>query len=344
MLGTENELNLMREIMRIVVVLGVVGLLLYGPANAGYAEREDVQAYIEELVSEHGFSKAELNEVFEDAERQQSIIDRMERPAERRLKWYEYRNNFITDARVDKGVEFWANNEAALLAAEANYNVSAEYIVAILGIETSFGSYMGSDRVLDALSTLAFDYPPRSKFFRSELTQFLLLVREEGRKAGELKGSYAGAMGYGQFIPSSYRAYAVDFDGDGMRDIWHNKTDAIGSVANYFNKHGWRGDGPVVVEAAVTSQAADAAANQGMALKVTVNDLRLLGVEVADLEGDAKAALFRMEQRNGPEYWVGLHDFYVITRYNRSPMYALAVHQLSQTIKAKRSALITVNS
>ena len=143
MLGTENELNLMREIMRIGVVLGVVGLLLYGPANADYADRQDVRAYIDELVSEHGFSKAALIEVFEDAERQQSIIDRMMRPAERTLKWYEYRNNFITDTRINKGVEFWASNEAALQAAEANFDVSAEYIVAILGIETSFGGLYG---------------------------------------------------------------------------------------------------------------------------------------------------------------------------------------------------------
>ncbi|MCZ6655848.1 MAG: lytic murein transglycosylase B [Gammaproteobacteria bacterium] len=335
--------NLMREMMRIGLVLGVVGLLLYGPANADYAGREDVQAYIDELVSEHGFSKIELNEVFENAKRRQSIIDRMERPAERTLKWYEYRSNFITDTRIDKGVEFWASNEAALDAAEAHYNVSPEYIVAILGIETSFGGYMGSDRVLDALSTLAFDYPPRAEFFRNELTEFLLLVREEGRKPEELKGSYAGAMGYGQFIPSSYRAYAVDFDGDGLRDIWHNTTDAIGSVANYFHKHGWRGHGPVAVKVAVTNEAADELANQGLALEVTVSDLRSLGVEVADIEGDAKAALFRMEQRDGPEYWVGLHDFYVITRYNRSRLYALAVHQLSQTIKTKRSVSMTTD-
>ena len=311
-------------------------LLLHGPVSADYSSREDVRAYVDELVQAHGFGRDELLETFAGARHRPRIVEAMSRPAEKALKWFEYRNIFLKRERIAGGIEFWADNSAALESAEDSFNVAPEYVVAIIGVETYFGRVMGSHRVLDALSTLAFDYPPRAAFFRKELTEFLLLAREEKRSPAELKGSYAGAMGYGQFIPSSYRHYAVDFDGDGVRDIWTNTTDAIGSVANYFARHGWRGDGEVALRVTASGREAEEAANTGLALNRTVTDFRALGVEVPEIDGGANAALFRMELKNGVEYWLGLHDFYVITRYNRSAMYALAVHQLSQAIKAGR--------
>lgn len=330
----------MKQMVRIAVVTSVTALLLYGPVSADYSSREDVRAYVDELVSAHGFGRDALLDTFAEARHQPRIVEAMSRPAERTLKWFEYRKIFIRDERIAGGVAFWSDNRAALENAEARFNVAPEYVVAIIGVETYFGRIMGSHRVLDALSTLAFDYPPRAGFFRNELTQFLLLVREEERSPGDLKGSYAGAMGYGQFIPSSYRHYAVDFDGDGARDIWTNTTDAIGSVANYFARHGWRGDGKVAVRVAALGQEVEEVANSGLALDRTVAEFRSLGVEVPEIDGTANAALFRMELQDGVEYWLGLHDFYVITRYNRSAMYALAVHQLGQAIKAGRDAAL----
>lgn len=330
----------MKQMVRIALVASVTALLLYGPASADYSTREDVRSYVDELVLTHGFARDSLLETFAGARHQPRIVEAMSRPAEKALKWFEYRKIFLGDQRVSRGVAFWSDNLAALNTAEQRFNVAPEYVVAIIGVETYFGRVMGSHRVLDALSTLAFDYPPRASFFRNELTEFLLLAREEKRSPNELKGSYAGAMGYGQFIPSSYRHYAVDFDGDGVRDIWTNTTDAIGSVANYFDRHGWRGDGKVAVRVVASGRGVDEVANAGLGLDRTVTEFRALGVEVPGIDGSAQAALFRMELEDGVEYWLGLHDFYVITRYNRSSMYALAVHQLGQAIKARRDAAL----
>jgi membrane-bound lytic murein transglycosylase B len=219
-----------------------------------------------------------------------------------------------------------------LARAAVEFDVDPRVIVAIIGVETRYGRNTGSYRVVDALTTLAFDYPPRGDFFRRELTEFLLLAREEGKDPRSLKGSYAGAMGYGQFIPSSFRAYAVDFDGDGLRDIWGNTTDAIGSVANYFSRHGWRGGETVVIPVTATRAVPDGVANASLKLQYNVGELRGLGLEIEDLAPDTPAALFRMEAEEGPEYWLGLHNFYVITRYNRSRLYALAVVQLGDAI------------
>jgi len=329
--------------MRIAVVVGVVGALLYayyGSAVADYTARPDVDAYLTELAKEHGFERDKLVALFKDAEHKQSIVDAISRPAEKVKPWSEYREIFLTDSRINEGVAFWRANAAALARAHEQYAVPPEVVVAIIGVETRYGRNAGSYRVLDALTTLAFDYPPRSTFFKSELTQFLLLAREEGVDPRSLTGSYAGAMGYGQFIPSSFRNYAVDFDGDGRRDIWSNPTDAIGSVANYFRRHGWTADGHVVEPAVVTSAQADAVANESLNLLYTVGQLRALGTAVADVPDAAEAGLYRLDGATGPEYWVGLHNFYVITRYNRSTMYALAVHQLGQAIAERGGAAL----
>lgn len=325
--------------MRFVVMLGMTTLLLFGSAHADYSEREDVQAYIDELVNEHGFAREEMKQLFSEAQRKQSILDAIARPAERVLKWHEYRQIFLKESRINQGLEFWGQNKATLEAAEQKYGVPPEYVVAIIGVETLYGRNTGSYRVVDSLATLGFDYPPRSKFFRSELTQFLLLAREEKVNPRSLKGSYAGAMGYGQFIPSSFRAYAVDFDGDGQRDIWGNTTDAIGSVANYFARHGWQAGGPVVLSATVSGSGADPLANKSLNLNHTLGELQDLGVKLSasdTFDPDTQAALFRMELEDAAEYYVGLKNFYVITRYNRSRLYALAVHQLSQAIRQRR--------
>lgn len=325
--------------VRLLMFGAFLALLLNGSVHADYAQREDVRGYIAEVVEEYGFSAAELEDLFHQAERKQSILDAISRPAERTLAWYQYRDIFIEEPRIRQGLEFWDAHQAVLEDAWARYGVPPEYVVAILGVETRYGRITGSYRVLDALSTLAFDYPPRAAFFRGELTQFLLLAREEGLDPLSLTGSYAGAMGYGQFIPSSYRAYAVDFDEDGLRDIWGNPEDAVGSIANYFSRHGWQAGEPVVMRVEVAGSDADAVANGSLELEHTVAELAALGVAVEGIPGDREAALFRMETEDAAEYWLGLNNFYVITRYNRSRLYALAVHQLGEAIKARRQTL-----
>ncbi len=321
--------------MRLGAVVGLTGVVLYGfygLAAANYEKRPEVIAYVDELVAEHGFERAALLSLFADVEKKQAILDAISRPAEKVKPWYEYREIFVTPTRIEQGIEFWREHAEVLARAEAEFGVPAYIIVAIIGVETRYGRNTGSYRVVDALSTLGFDYPPRASFFRKELTQFLLLAREEGRDPLTLTGSYAGAMGYGQFIPSSYRAYAIDFDGDGKRDIWSNTSDAIGSVANYFKRHGWRTDGPVVVAADPLDNRVDAIANDALALNHTVGKIRGMGVSMPAYGDDEPAMLLKLDGAQGPEYWVGLQNFYVITRYNRSPMYALAVHQLGEAI------------
>jgi membrane-bound lytic murein transglycosylase B len=316
----------------VVLVTGAVLYGLYGLAAADYESHAEVAGFIERMVVEHGFAKGDLEGLFAHVERKQAILDAIARPAEKTKAWHEYRDIFVTEERISQGLEFWREHRVALERAHAQFGVSPDVVVAIIGVETRYGRNTGSYRVVDALTTLAFDYPPRSAFFRNELVQFLLLAREEGVDPLSLTGSYAGAMGYGQFIPSSFRNYSIDFDGDGKRDIWKNPVDAIGSVANYFSRHGWRADGPVAVRAAPVDARADSIANGTLALDQTVGKIRGLGVPLPSYPDEEPALLLKLDGDAGPEYWVGLHNFYVITRYNRSAMYALAVHQLGESI------------
>ena len=329
-----------RPVRTLLVVALCLGSVWWTtPAWSNYLDRPEVRQYMGELSAEHGFSEEWLSGIFAAAERRDDIIALMSRPAEKALEWHEYRRIFITEKRIGEGVEFWTANQPAIAAAQREYGVAEEVIVAIIGVETSYGDVLGRHRVIDALFTLAFDYPRRAAFFKGELTEYLLLVREEKLDPLAIKGSYAGAMGYGQFIPSSYRAYAVDFDEDGTRDIWANKTDAIGSVANYFAKHHWRGTGPAVLQVQVTDAQVAESANAGLDLTRTAGELRNLGVTgLANIADAEPAALFRMNFEDETQYWAGLHDFYVITRYNRSAMYALAVLQLSQALRARYDA------
>lgn len=303
------------------------------PSPAPEALRE---VFIGEMVKQHGFDAGELQALLDSAVVKDSILEAIARPAEKRLTWGEYRKIFLTPERVKGGLRYWQAHAKDLQRAEKVYGVPPEIIVAIIGVETRYGRHAGRYRVLDALSTLGFHYPPRAKFFRRELGEFLVLTREEQNDPRELLGSYAGAMGKPQFIPSSFRAYAVDFDGDGHRDIWNNDTDVIGSVANYFARHGWRPGGPVArrVQIPELTPALQAVIDHGYKPSTTVGELLEAGVVLdAPLAPDLPAALLALEGDSGTEYWLALPNFYAITRYNHSPLYAMAVYQLSDAIR-----------
>jgi membrane-bound lytic murein transglycosylase B len=303
------------------------------PAHAIDVERPDVAEFIDTMVSEHSYDRDTLVGFLTEAETKDSILEAISRPAEGTKEWHEYRDIFITNERINAGAAFWREHDEELQRISNETGVSVEILVGIIGVETYFGRITGSYRVLDALSTLAFDYPKRAKFFRRELEQFLLLVREEQMDAASATGSYAGAMGRPQFMPSSYRAYAVDSTDDGKRDIWGNWTDVIGSVANYFVRHGWEKDADVVAQARLGDQWQGETPKNTLKPKETVTSLSHQGVLFStELAGNEKSQLLTLIGEDGEEYWVGFHNFFVITRYNTSVMYALAVHQLGQEI------------
>ena len=296
----------------------------------------DEQAFIDKMVKEHQFDAAEISSLLNQAKKQQSIIDAMSRPAEKRLNWGQYRKIFITDKRIKGGMKFWKENQAILEQAEKTYGVPAQIITAIVGVETYYGRITGKYSVLDSLYTLGFHYPPRAKFFRSELEEFLQLAREEGVSPTEPLGSYAGAMGRPQFISSSFRAYAVDFDKDGKRDIWENNADVIGSVANYFKRHGWKAGEPVAQLVTGAKKGFDEEIKAGYKPSLDVKSLIDKGIILgSSLDKNSKVALLEMESDDGNEYWVTSPNFYAITRYNHSPLYAMAVFQLSEAIRQR---------
>jgi membrane-bound lytic murein transglycosylase B len=311
-------------------------------AGQGYADRPEVQAFIEEQVKAADFDPDELLAVFSKAEKQQSIIDAISSPAEAK-PWYQYRKIFLTESRIQGGAEFWTKHADTLELAAQEFGVSPEIIVAVIGVETYYGRRTGSYRVLNALATLGFDYPPRARFFRKELAQYLLLARDEEWDMMDPKGSYAGAMGMGQFIPSSYRAYAVDFSGDGKRDLW-NSIDAIGSVANYFKRHGWQQGEGVAVPAVATSQSVERLKTD-LKPAYEMKKLQSHGLK-PNTQPDSQGpySLIALELENGMEYWIGQKNFYVITRYNHSPLYAMAVYQLSREIKQRYQQLMARGS
>lgn len=308
--------------------------LMLAPAYAN-PELPELDKFIDEMVHEHDFDRSELERLFAQVEVKDSILAAISRPAEKSKPWYEYRQIFLDQARINAGIAYWKKHEKVLARAEKELGVPAEIILAILGVETRFGGNMGSFRVVDALSTLAFRYPPRSPFFRSELKNFLILTREEEMSQLEPVGSYAGAMGLGQFMPSSYREYAVDFDGDGHRDIWKNPDDAIGSIANYLRRHGWQPGQSIVhpTEYAGNDLPQDLI-DRGLKPTVTREELRKSGLSTAQLpDGEDDITVFSLTQPDGEELWLGRQNFYAITRYNHSRMYAMAVVQLSQAIR-----------
>jgi membrane-bound lytic murein transglycosylase B len=299
----------------------------------------EVERFIDTLVSEHEFDRAELATLFRQVEHQPRIIEAITRPAESK-PWYQYRPIFVTEKRIRGGVQFWQENQALLARAEETYGVPAHIIVAIIGVETYYGRHKGGYRVIDALSTLGFDYPPRAAFFRKQLAQFLLMAREEKRDPLTFLGSYAGAMGMPQFIPSSFRSYAVDFDKDGQRDLWENRSDIIGSVANYFARHRWQQGGAIASRAVIDGKPPQALLDKGIRPSLTRSDLNSAGVSPQNpvAEGE-EVALLALESAPGEhEYWITQDNFYVITRYNHSPLYAMAVYQLAEAIRTSRAS------
>lgn len=306
-------------------------------AALNYAQRADVKEFIDEMVEEHGFDRDYLENKFSSAKRLDNVLESIAKPAEKELTWGQYRPIFVTNKRSDKGKEFIREHRETLDRAEREFGVPAEIIAAIIGVETYYGRLTGKYTVFDSLTTLGFDYPPRSAFFKSELKHFLLLSKEENISIDEMTGSYAGAMGMPQFIPSSYRRYAVDFDGDGKRDLWHSVPDVIGSVANYFSEHGWQKGESVTHPVTVENTSI---LNEVNALKpyVTVRQLKQQNVTLNSKseqqpKDEQLATLLTFEGKNGDEHWIGLKNFYVITRYNHSELYAMAVFQLSEKLK-----------
>lgn len=318
---------------RILAILLFLSLMIGSFAQAEIKDRVAVDKFINKMVEEHQFEQAELAVLFDSVELQPKIIEAMTRPAEG-MPWYKYRKIFMRDSRIQGGVKFWQDNQQSLAKMQQVHGIPAEIIVAILGVETLYGERTGGHRVIDALATLGFDYPKRSKFFLSELENFLILCREEKMNPLEPVGSYAGAMGMPQFMPSSYRHFAADYEGDDKRDIWNNTADAIASVANYFAKHHWQAGKDIAFAVTATGDQYKQALSKGLKLDINAAELRALHVQLPETIADGELLkLLSFEQENGDDLWVGLENFYVITRYNHSPLYALAVFQLSQAVK-----------
>lgn len=316
----------------LILALSVIPLTAYSTAPS--LQPETYQRFIDKMVTQHQFDRDELNTLLSKSVVKQSILKAMSSPAEKRLEWHAYRKIFLKPNRINGGIKFWKENKALLEAASEKYGVPEEIIVAIIGVETRYGGNTGSYKVLDALTTLGFHFPKRSKFFLSELEHFLLLCREEGFDPYEPKGSYAGAMGQSQFISSSYRAYAVDGDGDNKRDLWNSHADIINSIAHYFSKHGWKNSGPVTQQTTVEGNAYKTLLNRSLKPKNTLKQLSQKHVQTpTDQADDTVVKLLELNQKDSSEFWLAFHNFYVITRYNHSHLYAMAVYQLGQEIK-----------
>lgn len=317
-----------------VLSTGVLIACHTAPATAQKPLRPEVVTFIDEMARKHGFERAALQRVFSQVQTRPAIVRAMSAPATAR-PWHEFRSRYIDATRIAGGVKFWEQNAAALLRASREYGVPEEIVVATIGIETFYGRNTGTVKVIDALATLAFDYPSRAEWFRGELEEYLLLAREAGFDSLSVTGSYAGAMGIPQFLPSSYRKYAVDFDGDGRRNLWGDPADSIGSVANYYRTFGWLTGEPVTVPVEAGGSMVDAVIAAGIEPHLKVAELRRRGVvPLAPVSDEADAALFAVETESGLRYWLGLQNFYVITRYNRSVNYAMAVHELAREIRA----------
>jgi membrane-bound lytic murein transglycosylase B len=320
----------------LVVLAGAASAYAETPAAALDTSRDTVRSFIGRMSQKHGFSAETLTAILAQAQSQQTILEAMARPAEKTFPWYRYRERFLNEQRITEGVAFWQEHRELLEQIARERGVAPEYLVAILGVETYYGRIMGSYRVIDALSTLAFDYPPRSGYFTEELEQFLLLAREDALDALAPVGSYAGAMGAPQFMPRSVRQFAVDGDGDGTRNLWTDWEDVLASIANYFRVHGWQPDAPVLAEAVIDQAHAHDLDTRRLELNETVGSLREKGVQFeTTLPADAPAMLIAADEPDSMRFRVGLQNFYVITRYNRSALYAMAVHDLARALSAR---------
>jgi membrane-bound lytic murein transglycosylase B len=325
---------------RLHAMLIALAIALYGagiePAVAIDTKRGDVKEFITHMHDAYGFKARPLRKVLGSAQVQPAILEAMEKPAEKAKLWFEYRPIFLNERRVREGTDFWIAHRRVLDQASVRSGVAPEYLAAILGVETYYGRLTGSYRVIDALTTLAFDYPARSKFFRDELEQFLLLTRDLHLDARTVKGSYAGAMGAPQFMPSNYRRYAIDADADGHIDLWANWADVCASVGNYLKEHGWNAGEPVLIEANVAADKPDSLDGRKLDLSESVGSLMTKGVSFdSPLPADAPALLIAADESDGTHWRVGFNNFYVITRYNHSPLYAMAVYELAGAIKQR---------
>jgi len=297
-----------------------------------YSSRDDVKEYIEEISNKHGFESDKLLKLLGSAVYQEKVVRLMNRQPEGTMTWSRYKEIMVSDSRVSAGEEFIKLYKEDLNKAEDLYGVPAEIIASIIGIETRYGRITGNIRVLDSLMTLSFNYPRRSKFFKIQLEEFLLLSREEGFNPESLEGSIAGAMGYGQFMPDSYRKYAVDFDADGVRDILTNPVDAIGSVANFLSKKGkWKPNTPIAIEARSVSNQKNFKSK--FKPYMTVIELNEIGLEPKEkISGNLKFVPISLELEEGYEYWLGFDNYYSLSRYNRSKLYVMAVIEFSRSL------------
>lgn len=327
--------------------MGLCVALLVGSACAHGAEldRRAVDEFIAEMVAEYDFEGPELDRIFQQARRSDRVLKAMSRPPEKTKPWFEYRKHLLTQQRINAGIEFWDLNADTLSKATERYGVPAEIVVAIIGVETSYGRVTGRDRVIDALATLAFHYPGRNakrmNYFRRQLRHLFLMSREQNLDPLSLSGSYAGAMGIPQFMPESYRRFAVDFNDDGQRNIWKDRTDAIGSVANYLKSHGWDRGKTIVIAASAKEEDARGLLSDSIKPHRRISEYGRLGVVTSTPHADELAALFVLAGEISPEYWLALNNFYVIMRYNPRTKYAMVVVKLAQAIRDARNGSLS---
>jgi len=322
-----------KVVVAVFCVLCPIAALAGTKLQNSLGDRPAVQDYLQSISQKHGLELTSLESLFAKLTVQQDVIDLISRPAERTLTWQEYRAIFLTEKRIQAGLAFANTHRRWLDSAEATYGVPSNIITAIIGVETFYGRITGKHNALAALGTLAFAYPPRADFFRRELTEFLLLAEEEGFDPRQVSGSYAAAMGMPQFISSSYREYAVDFDQDGRRDLWDNPADIIGSVANYFARHGWREGEAVAEQVAVSNSRWQELVVESLKPTRERNTLNKYGLEPR-YSTQGKMSVMRYDHSGETQAWIGHQNFYVITRYNHSRLYAMAVFHLAQALHA----------
>ena len=313
----------MKKISLLLLLVFFVPLI-----HMDYSKSYETLSFIDEMVSKHKFEKSYLVEIFKSAEKKEKIINSMNRPAEKTFSWDKYQKRLVSPMRIENGKKFLSKYMTDFIAAEKEFGVPKEIIASIIGIESSYGSIKGSTRVIDSLATLSFDYPRRSKFFKIQLENFLLLSREENFDPLKLNGSYAGAMGYGQFLPDSYRRLAIDFDDDGVRDIINNPVDAIGSVANYLKRNGWQKDANIAVEANLV----DKQNPISTIWKMKKNEYLELKPKNQVEFDDLKSETYLQVSVSDKSYWIGGENLKVLSRYNKSSFYIIAVFLLSKEL------------
>jgi membrane-bound lytic murein transglycosylase B len=320
--------------MKIICNTVMLSALFFAPYSSHSASLQGIPEFIDKMVEKHQFKRDELEKAFARAQHRPDVVEAISKPATTK-PWLEYRAAFVNSKRIRLGLEFWNKYRQTLSRAEQKYGVPQEIIIAVIGVETIYGQNMGNFRVLDALTTLAFDYPRRSNFFRDELENYFLLAREQQFDLLSVRGSYAGAMGIPQFMPSSYRNYAVDFNGNRRIDLFRENQDAIGSVANYLKGYGWIRGEPVAVRA----QSGGEIRLDGNGTARNLVEWTAAGfMPITEVVTDKTARLVDFTLPDGKEFWLGFNNFDVITRYNNSDYYAMSVFQLAEELKSARKS------